>query len=246
MPQPLFDVLILIARPAAGKSEIIHFLKNTPLDQRLERFHVGTIDEIDDFPMLWAWFEEDDLLTHMGHPRLHTTSDGSFRWLYLWDVLIRRISLEYHKRLCDHSSSPVPVTCLVEFARGIQHGGFQRAFKHLSPELLSQAAILYINVSFRESLRKNRRRYNPDRPDSILEHGLSDEKMQQLYSEVDWQELTHGIPEGYLTMQGMQVMRVPFVVFENEDDVTTPGGEVLGRRLETALAGLWRLYTASR
>ena len=239
MPEPSFDVLILIARPAAGKSEIIHFLKNTPPDRRLEFFHVGMIDEIDDFPMLWTWFEEDDLLTQLGHARLHTTSDGSFRWLYLWDVLIRRISLEYHKRLRDRSSDPQPVTTLIEFARGKQHGGFRRAFKHLSPELLSKAAILYINVSYSESLRKNRRRFNPDRPDSILEHGLSDEKMQQLYSEVDWQKLTRGKPEGYLAVRGIQV---PFVVFENEDDVTTPGGEPLSQRLETALSRLWNLY----
>ena len=239
MPEPLFDVLILIARPAAGKSEIIHFLKNTPVDRRQERFHMGTIDEIDDFPMLWTWFEEDDLLAQIGHARLHTTPDGSFRWLYLWDVLIRRIALEYHKRLRDRSASAQPVTTLVEFARGKQHGGFRRAFKHLSPELLNHAAILYINVSYTESLRKNRRRFNPTRPDSILEHGLSDAKMQQLYAEVDWQELTRGKTEGYLTIQGIQV---PFVVFENEDDVTTPGGEPLGQRLEAILSRLWRLY----
>jgi hypothetical protein len=239
MSDTLFDVLILIARPAAGKSEIIRFLKNTPLAQRQALFYVGEIDEIDDFPMLWTWFEEDDLLAQMGHHRLHTTPDGNFRWLYLWDVLIRRISLEYHKRLRDNSSDAQPVTTLVEFARGKQHGGFRRAFKHLSPELLSKTAILYINVSYSESLRKNRRRFNPDRPDSILEHGLSDEKMQQLYSEVDWSEITRGKPSGYLSIQGI---RVPFVVFENEDDVTTPGGEPLGQRLESALTALWRLY----
>jgi len=239
MAEPLFDVLILIARPAAGKSEIIHFLKNTPPGQRQERFHVGTIDEIDDFPMLWAWFEEDDLLSQMGHARLHTTPDGSFRWLYLWDLLIRRISLEYHTRLRDRSAGSQPATTLVEFARGKQHGGFRRAFKHLSPELLRQAAILYVNVSFSESLRKNRRRFNPQRPDSILEHGLSDEKMQQLYAESDWAELTGGKTAGTLTIQGIPV---PFVVFENEDDVTTPGGAPLGQRLEMALGQLWELY----
>ncbi len=239
MPQETFDVLILIARPAAGKSEIIHFLKNTPADLRRERFHVGRIDEIDDFPMLWTWFEEDDILSQMGKPRLHTTADGYFRWPYLWDVLIRRISLEYNKRLRDYPSSPEPVTALVEFARGVEHGGFRQAFANLSPELLAHAVILYINVSYAESLRKNRRRFNPNRPDSILEHGLSDEKMEQLYSDVDWQDLSQGKPEGFLAIQGLQV---PFVVFENEDDITTPGGEPLGRRLEAALGALWGFY----
>jgi hypothetical protein len=36
-----FDILILIARPASGKSEIIDYLKNTPNDERAARDQVG-------------------------------------------------------------------------------------------------------------------------------------------------------------------------------------------------------------
>jgi len=61
-----FDVLLLLARPAAGKSEIIHYLENTPAMARKKRFHIGRLVEIDDFPMLWTWFEEDDLLEKWG------------------------------------------------------------------------------------------------------------------------------------------------------------------------------------
>ncbi len=234
----IFDVLILIARPAAGKSEIIHYLKNTPVDQRSARFHIGQISEIDDFPMIWTWFEEDYILTSMGKPRLHSDAEGYFLDPAQWDVLIRRIGLEYKKHRRDLYNLG-EVTTLIEFARGKEHGGFQQAFGSLPVELLQQAAILYINVSFSESLRKNRRRYNPDRPDSILEHGLSDEKMIRLYSESDWAELSQNEPEGILTIQGVPV---PFVVFENEDDVTTPGGEPLGLRLQSRLEALWNLY----
>ena len=66
-----FDILLLIARPAAGKSEIIDYLKKSPLTERLQRFHVGRLEEIDDFPMLWTWFEEDALLERMGYPAAH-------------------------------------------------------------------------------------------------------------------------------------------------------------------------------
>ena len=48
-----FDILLLIARPAAGKSEVIDYLKQVPLEERLRRFHVGKFEEIDDFPILW-------------------------------------------------------------------------------------------------------------------------------------------------------------------------------------------------
>jgi len=240
MTEPVFNVLLLIARPAAGKSEIIHYLKNTSPDERRQRFHVGMLDEIDDFPMLWAWFEEDHILAEMGKPRLHTDEQGDFRWNYLWDVLIRRISLEYHKRQRDYPIHGQPVTAMIEFARGVEHGGFRQAFEHLSREVLRRAAILYIDVSYAESLRKNRKRFNPERPDSILEHGLSDEKLGRIYSEVDWHELSGGQPQGSLEIQGICV---PFVVFENEDDVTTQGGDALGARLEQRLNSLWELYT---
>ena len=100
---------------------------------------------------------------------------------------------------------------------------------------MERAAILYVDVSYAESLRKNRRRFNPDRPDSILQHGLSDEKMERLYQGSDWDEVIHGQPE-YLNIQGV---RVPYVIFENHDDVTTPGGAPLGARLEERLNLLW-------
>ena len=36
-----FEVIILIGRPAAGKSEVIDFLRNTPDVERIERFHIS-------------------------------------------------------------------------------------------------------------------------------------------------------------------------------------------------------------
>jgi hypothetical protein len=45
--------------------------------------------------------------------------------------------------------------------------------------------------------------------------------------------------DGSLDIQGYTV---PFVVFENEDDLTTPAGEPLGARLEERLNLLWQAY----
>lgn len=243
MPANTFDVLILIARPAAGKSEIIDFLKHIPFEERAARFHVGGFREIDDFPMLWTWFEEDAILEALNHPRLHTTPDGDFIDDTLWHLLIERISLEYHKLLRDDPDFHDQVetlrgTVLVEFARGAEHGGFRAAFDHLAKDLLRRAAVLYVDVSFAESLRKNRRRYNPNRPDSILEHALTDAKLTQLYQTSDWAEFSAADP-AWLTVQGV---RVPYVVFPNEDDVTTGQPEALAARLAERLGALWALY----
>ena len=233
-----FDILLFIARPAAGKSETIHYLKQAPLAERAHRFHLGEFEEIDDFPMLWAWFEEDDLLARMGHPRLHNDAEGYFLYPYLWDVLIERISLEYAKKLRDDPDYHRKFTTLIEFSRGTQHGGYARAFQHLSRDVVQKMAILYIDVPWEESLRKNRRRFNPNKPDSILEHALPDDKLERLYKETDWDQVRAGNPET-LVIQGIDV---PYVVFPNADDVTTTGGEALGVRLEERLGKLWKIY----
>ncbi|HEY83587.1 MAG TPA: hypothetical protein G4N96_00535 [Chloroflexi bacterium] len=239
MTNNTFDVLLLIARPAAGKSEIIDYLKRSDLEERRRRFHIGDFEEIDDFPMLWTWFEEDYILTQMGYPRLHTDAEGYFKWPYLWNLLIRRICQEYSKGLRDNPTCHRQYTTIIEFARGSEHGGFTGAFEHLSQDVLSRAAILYLNVSYEESLRKNRRRFNPDKPDSILEHGLPDKKLERMYRDSDWEQVSAANPE-YITIQGH---RVPYVVFENEDDVTTARGSALGERLEETLQRLWKLYS---
>jgi hypothetical protein len=233
--KPCFDILMLLARPAAGKSEIIHYLKGIPPEERLKRFHVGYLVEIDDFPMLWAWFEEDEILAKMGKPRLHTDDLQNFLHKYLWDVLIERIDLEYQKKLRDLPEFHPYTTFLVEFSRGSEHGGYASAFKHLSLEFLKQASIMYVDVPFKESLRKNRARFNPDKPDSILQHALSDEKLTLLYKEVDWEKVTKG-DEKYIYIQGVQV---PYVVLDNRKDLTTRPDKELESVLEERLGTLW-------
>lgn len=97
---------------------------------------------------------------------------------------------------------------------------------------------MYVRVPFEESLRKNRRRFNRDKPDSILEHGLPDEKMERLYRDDDWADLASD-ESGYLSLRGH---RVPYAVFPNEDDVTTGKPDQLADRLEAVLDTLWELY----
>jgi hypothetical protein len=234
----IFNILLLTGRPASGKSEVIDYLTHTPPGERGARFHLGELVIFDDFPMLWTWFEEDDLLSRkFGLPRLHSDEQGHFKYPELWHLLIERLCVDYQKILRDDPDYHAHTTALIEFSRGSEHGGYRGAFAHLSEEVLERAAILYVKVSFAESLRKNRRRFNPDRPDSILEHGLSDAKMEKLYKEDDWAELAPG-GSGFLQLKGS---KVPYAVFENEDDVTTGKPDLLDARLEAALGKLWEL-----
>ena len=199
------------------------------------------MDEIDDFPMLWTWFEEDAILEKiMNKPRLHTDKDGYFLFDYQWHLLIERMNMDYQKKLRDHSAYHNEHTTLIEFSRGAEHGGYAAAFPHLSDEILQRSAILYIDVRYEESLRKNRRRYNPNKPDSILEHGLPDAKLERLYRQVDWHEVSRPSP----THIAIKAHQVPYMVLKNEPEVTDDVKK-LGPALETSLEQLWQLVNKS-
>ena len=251
MGKDRFEIIILNGRPAAGKSEVIDFLKKTPLDERLRRFHIGEFEEFDDFPVLWERFEDDDIYERHGKARL--ISDTTFQYegktlggyvfkdQFFWNFLIEKLNLFYSKRLRDNPKYHETTTAVFEFARGSQHGGFAEAYTYLSDEVLSRACTTYIKVGWEESLRKNRRRYNPNKPDSILEHALEDKKIEFLYKESDWESFTSKDPD-HLSVRGK---RVPYAVFENEPEKTLDPAK-LGPHLEEVCARLWKTHQTLR
>ncbi len=250
MAKDAFDILILNGRPAAGKSEVIDYLKGCTAKDRLDRFHISRFDELDDFCILWERFEDDDIFEKHGKPRLVSdtrftykgkTHEGYvFKDKFFWNFLIEKFNLEYSKMLRNDPAYHEKSTVFIEFSRGSEHGGFKTAYDFLSEEILERAAVLYINCSWDESLRKNRRRFNPDKPDSVLEHGLEDMKLEMLYKESDWEEFSSADP-GFLKVKGIDV---PYAVFQNEPEITDQP-EKLGAHLEEVLNRLWKIRSGS-
>jgi hypothetical protein len=234
-----FETIILIGRPAAGKSEVIDFLRRTDEVERARRFHIGAFTEIDDFPFVWETFEIDDLLERLGQPRVFTTQDYYFKGDHLWNLFVGRINLEFRKRLARDPEFTRKQTVLVEFSRGGENG-FGEAFAHLADEVLGRAGIVYINVSYQESVRKNRRRFDPAQADSILYHALPDEKMEFYYRTNDWERLSGGRKSGRIRIRGFDV---PFAVFDNEPEKTDDPSR-LGPALEEVFATLWGLISS--
>jgi hypothetical protein len=101
--------------------------------------------------------------------------------------------------------------------------------------VLERAGIVYIQVSYEESKRKNRRRFRPELADSILYHSLPDDKMEFYYKTNDWDRIARGLG-GHVAIRGRQV---PFAVFPNEPEKTDDPAK-LGPALEDAFGRLWR------
>ena len=231
------DVILLIGRPAAGKSETIDFLKQLPDEKRLREYHIAPFEELDDFLYVWQTFENDAIRQSMGLGRRDTDDALYFLDDRIWDFFIERIDLDLRKKLARDPLFLEHHTVMMEFARGGENG-FANAFQHLSDDVLVHAAILYIDVSFEESLRKNRRRYRPEQADSILYHSLEDAKMERYYRDNDWERLSEGRDEGFIAVKGHQV---PFAVFHNEPEKTLDP-DLLGAALRDATGRLVKLF----
>jgi hypothetical protein len=228
-----FDIIILIGRPAAGKSEVIDFLKKTPAAERSRRFHIGNFEEVDDFVYVWETFEVDDILSRHGKPRIWSDDKYWFKDDFIWNVYIERLNLAYRKKVAADPNYHAATTTVIEFARGGENG-FGEAFSFLHDDVLKRAGIIYINVPYEESVRKNRRRARPGLEDSILYHSLPDEKMEHYYKINDWQKLTSRNPD-FIEIRGH---KVPYAVFENMPEKTDDPVK-LGNELERAAQKLW-------
>ncbi len=236
---PHFSKIILIGRPASGKSELIHFLKNLPEAVREREFHIGTITELDDFLWLWNKFVEDDIWEQAGYPRLfskksenaYVTTEGS---------VLDFCFAKFNKSI---QTQPTTGTVFVEFARGAGDGGYRHALNRLSDEVLQDAAILYIQTSYEEACRRNEARYQEKLKHSVLAHKVPTEDMKRFGQSTDWPQLTQEQPSGYLPIRKL---KIPFVTMNNEPEYKTTETNLLAKRYKEALGELMKLYENRR
>jgi hypothetical protein len=237
----IFQHLLVLGRPACGKSEFIDFLKHTSDDMRRERLHIGRFEEVDDFPWIWEKFLDDEIWERAGYERLYTEeympgNPGlAPKGAKLFDWCMHKfndvISRQYLVRTDFYRDS----TLLIEFSRG-GVDGFSKALSILKPEILKRAAIFFISVTREESWRRNVARYQEKLKHSILAHMVPRETYDCFYDINDWETLTQRKHYGWLDVQGTQI---PFVTMNNEPESTDP--VVLEERYAVSLARLWEL-----
>jgi hypothetical protein len=237
-----FDIIVLNGRPGGGKSELIDFLKKAPLERRIERYHIGDFEEYDDFVWLWDKFVEDDLWEEIGEPRLYSRTVPHGYVQLEGDRVLDMLLRKFNPIVARTASGPDYYdsnSVFVELSRGVPDGGYLHAYEQLSEDILRRAAIVYISVSYEESLRRNEARYQAALAHSILAHKLPDEAQERFSAHQDFHELTGDRTHGHLTVKGIEV---PFVVIPNEPELTDP--EALDVRYGEALGTLWKLWNA--
>jgi len=241
VPTNTFDILLLLGRPASGKSEFIDFMTSRPSGHRADTYHIGPFDVVDDFPILWDLFEDDDLWEGLGRPRLYSRRcNGNYAVTDpgLWPFLIGKID-----RAVSSAPNSAPPrsrkTTIIEFSRG-GSTGYANALPVLSDEILRRAAVLYVSVSFEESWRRNVARYDEANRGGILTHSVPREEMEKTYGTDDWFDLAPH-PIGAIDVRGI---RVPYATMPNEPESTDPA--VLGPRYRAALDPLFESWTRNR
>ena len=232
-----FDIILLLGRPAAGKSEFIDFMHKAPIAQRARAYHIAPFEALDDFPILWEKCVEDDLWESMGKGRLYSRcAEGNYAITNgdMWEFLIRRLDQQVRERI----SQPMSLrgkSLIVEFARGGEHG-YSGALSQLSPEILKHAVILYVSVSFEESWRRNVARYDEKRRSGLLTHSVPRAEMEQTYGMDDWFDIASA-PHGTIAVNGINV---PYVTMSNEPESKDP--QVLAPRYAAALDAVYSLW----
>ena len=96
MKKNVFDVVLLNALPASGKSELRKFMNENDPEQMVNDFHIGKNLQLDDFPYVWLMRQVDKKLAAMGQPTLYYPDDESPTYDgRVWGVLSILLSEDY-------------------------------------------------------------------------------------------------------------------------------------------------------
>jgi len=96
----VFDVILLVALPASGKSEIRKLLRNIDENELKRDFHIGKNLQLDDFPYVHIMRRIDDELEKMGIDRIFFHSPlKPFKNPYDWGTLTELINMDYKDML---------------------------------------------------------------------------------------------------------------------------------------------------
>ncbi len=92
----VFEVVLLLALPASGKSEVRNFLSNIEPEVLKKEFHIGETLELDDFPYVHFMKLIDAALVEEGKNRIFYPGEEPFIDSRDWGTLINLLNEDYY------------------------------------------------------------------------------------------------------------------------------------------------------
>jgi len=92
----IFDVVLLFALPASGKSEVRRYMANISPEKLSEEFHIGDNLQLDDFPYVFMMRRIDEELLKLGEPRMYYPGEDSFLDGRDWATLTTLLNEDYY------------------------------------------------------------------------------------------------------------------------------------------------------
>ena len=143
MNKQVFDVVLLNALPASGKSELRKFMNENDPDQMINDFHIGKNLQLDDFPYVWLMRQVDKKLAAMGKPTLYYPDDESPTYDgRVWGVLSILLSEDYLDLINRNYVNPASAAeyLFERFDRGCVSVGMKPMISLLDDETRKQIA----------------------------------------------------------------------------------------------------------
>ena len=159
-----FDIVLLVALPASGKSEVRNFMANLAPERLLREFHIGANLQLDDFPYVHMMRRIDNELEAMGESRIFYPGEEPFCDGRDWGTLCCLLNEDYHDLINRNVCRPDSAAMLL-FER-IDRAGAQVGIAPrlgLLPESLRSALASRLEEEARAMLEEKHAQY----PDSF-------------------------------------------------------------------------------
>src|SRR3989337_3021427 len=106
---PLIDVLLLLALPASGKSEVRRYLASLTAEQCRDELHLGPTVQLDDYPYVHMMRRVSQELRRLGHAGIFFDSDDlPMKEPRDWGMLVELLNEDFDD--LTHRRRPMPAS----------------------------------------------------------------------------------------------------------------------------------------